>query len=90
MIESRHEHPNQIRHRRLACIIADDFTFANIARCAQGLADYLRIQGTGGSGLVLGYDTRFASREFADTVASVMAGNVITFTCAASRCQPRL
>ena len=64
-------------------IIADDFTFANVARCAQGLADYLRIQGTGGSGLVLGYDTRFASREFADTVASVTAGNGIhVYLCA--------
>ena len=64
-------------------IIADDFTFANVARCAQGLADYLRIQGTGGSGLMVGYDTRFASREFADTVASVIAGNGIhVYLCA--------
>ena len=59
-------------------IIADDFTFANVARCAQGLADYLRIQNTAGVGLVIGYDTRFASREFAETVASVMAGNGIS------------
>ena len=50
-------------------IIADDFTFVNVARCAQGLADYLRIQNTAGAGLVIGYDTRFASREFAETVA---------------------
>ncbi len=58
-------------------IIADDFTFANVARCSQGLADYLRIEGAAGDGLVVGYDTRFASREFAETVASVIAGNGI-------------
>lgn len=58
-------------------IIADDFTFANVARCSQGLADYLRVNGTASRGLVVGYDTRFASREFAETVASVIAGNDI-------------
>ena len=58
-------------------IIADDFTFANVARCSQGLADYLRIEGSANRGLVIGYDTRFASREFAETVASVISGNGI-------------
>ncbi len=58
-------------------IIADDFTFANVARCSQGLADYLRADGSAGRGLVVGYDTRFASRDFAETVASVVAGNGI-------------
>ena len=58
-------------------IIADDFTFSNVARCSQGLADYLRVEGTASDGLVVGYDTRFASREFAETVASVIAGNDI-------------
>lgn len=58
-------------------IIADDFTFANVARCSQGLADYLRIDGSVNRGLVVGYDTRFASREFAETVASVVCGNGI-------------
>ena len=56
-------------------IIADDFTFANVARCSQGLADYLRANGLASRGLVVGYDTRFASREFAETVASVVAAN---------------
>jgi phosphomannomutase len=63
-------------------IIADDFTFANVARCSQGLADYLRIEGTVSRGLVVGYDTRFASREFAETVASVVSANEIpVFLC---------
>ena len=59
-------------------VIAEDFTFANVARCAQGLADYLRADGSASRGLVVGYDTRFASREFAETVASVVSGNEIT------------
>ena len=58
-------------------IIADDFTFANVARCSQGLADYIRIEGSANQGLVVGYDTRFASRDFAETVASVISGNGI-------------
>lgn len=56
-------------------IIAEDFTFANVARCAQGLVDYLKAEGIAEKGLVVGYDTRFLSREFAETVASVCAGN---------------
>ena len=56
-------------------IIADEFTFANVARCTQGLMDYLGETGTAGQGLVVGYDTRFLSREFAETVAAVCAGN---------------
>lgn len=56
-------------------IIAQDFTFANVARCTQGLVDYLRERGTVDQGLVVGYDTRFLSREFAATVAGVCAGN---------------
>ena len=58
-------------------IIAEEFTFENVGRCSQGLADYLRAQGTAGKGLIVGYDTRFLSREFAETVASVMAANEI-------------
>jgi phosphomannomutase len=56
-------------------IMAEDFTFSNVARCAQGLADYLKSRGTAGQGLVVGYDTRFLSRQFAERVAGVCAGN---------------
>ena len=56
-------------------LIAEDFTFANVARCAQGVVDYLKETGKDSRGLVVGYDTRFLSREFAETVASVCAGN---------------
>ena len=56
-------------------VIAEDFTFENVARCSQGLVDYLHEQGSADRGLVVGYDTRFLSREFAETVAGVCAGN---------------
>ena len=58
-------------------LIAEDFTFGNIARCAQGLCDHLKEAGTADKGLIVGYDTRFLSPEFAETVAAVCAGQGI-------------
>lgn len=55
-------------------LIAGDYTFGNVARCAKGLCDYLKGRGTAGQGLVVGYDTRFLSPEFAAVVAGVCAG----------------
>ena len=56
-------------------LIARDFTFDNVALCAQGLASHLKRHGATGNGIVVGYDTRFASMEFAQCVAEVLAGN---------------
>ena len=58
-------------------LIAEDFTFENVARCAQGLSLHLKDFGTAGQGLVVGYDTRFLSPEFAETVAAVCAAQGI-------------
>ncbi|MEA3442278.1 MAG: phosphoglucomutase/phosphomannomutase family protein [Chloroflexota bacterium] len=58
-------------------IIAEDFTFDNVRICAQGVADYLRRSGFEEKGLVIGYDTRFASEDFAAAAAEVIAGNDI-------------
>jgi phosphomannomutase len=58
-------------------LIADEFTFENVARCGQRLCAYLKEVGTAGRGLVVGYDTRFLSPEFAETVAAVCAGEGI-------------
>ena len=58
-------------------LIARDFTFDNVALCAQGVASCLRQEGLTDRGLVVGYDTRFASYEFACCVAEVLAGNGI-------------
>ena len=63
-------------------IIAEDFTFDNVRLCAQALCRHLRNQGQGGRGLVIGYDTRFASEHFAEAAAEVVAGNGIkVFLC---------
>jgi len=58
-------------------IIAQDFTFDNVRICAQGVAGYLKQSGLASRGLVVGYDTRFASEDFASAVAEVVAGNGI-------------
>ena len=58
-------------------VIAEDFTFDNVRFCAQGVADYLKQAGLEGQGLVIGYDTRFASEDFAAAAAEVIAGNGI-------------
>lgn len=58
-------------------LIAEDFTFENVARCAQGLCDHLKEVGMADKGLVVGYDTRFLSPEFAETVAAVATGQGI-------------
>jgi phosphomannomutase len=58
-------------------IIAEDFTFDNVRACAQGVADYLKQSDIAGQGLVIGYDTRFASEDFAAASAEVLAANGI-------------
>jgi len=58
-------------------IIAEDFTFDNVRICAQAVADYLKQSGLDKQSLVIGYDTRFASEDFAAAAAEVVAGNNI-------------
>ncbi len=45
--------------------------------CAQGVADYLKQAGLAQQGLIIGYDYRFASEDFASAAAEVVAGNGI-------------
>jgi phosphomannomutase len=56
-------------------VIAEDYTFANVRRCAQGFARHLLKKGLTGKRVVVGHDRRFASEYFAAAVAEVMAGN---------------
>jgi alpha-D-glucose phosphate-specific phosphoglucomutase len=58
-------------------VIAEDFTFENVRACAQGVANYLNQAKLAKQGLVIGYDTRFASEDFAAAAAEVIAGNGI-------------
>ena len=55
--------------------IAEDYTFANVRRCAQGFADYLNKHQKQGQYVVVGHDKRFLSENFALTVSEVLAGN---------------
>jgi alpha-D-glucose phosphate-specific phosphoglucomutase len=58
-------------------VIAEDFTFDNVRACAQSVADYLKHTGQAGRGTIIGYDTRFASEDFAAAAAEVIAANDI-------------
>ncbi len=56
-------------------VIAEDYTFDNVRRCAQGFASYLLANGRQGQWVVVGHDKRFDSEFFAAAVAEVLAGN---------------
>ncbi|MDE3088713.1 MAG: phosphoglucomutase/phosphomannomutase family protein, partial [Chloroflexota bacterium] len=58
-------------------VIADDYTFENVRRCAQGMAQYLIATKQAARGLVIGYDTRFESDLFAQAAAEVIAAHDI-------------
>ena len=55
--------------------VADAYTFDNVRRCSQGFASYMLNQGKGGEKIIVGYDKRFASEDFAAAVAEVLAAN---------------
>src|SRR6202043_3620919 len=54
-------------------IIADDFTFDNVRRVAGAIASYVLKYEEARRGVVVGYDTRFASPRVAQAVAEVVA-----------------
>jgi alpha-D-glucose phosphate-specific phosphoglucomutase len=56
-------------------VIAEDYTFDNVRRAAQGFASYLLEQGKQGEWVVVGYDKRFQSENFAAAAAEVLAAN---------------
>ena len=55
--------------------IAEDYTFDNVRRAAQGFASYLLEKGFAGRWVVVGYDKRFHSENFAAATAEVLAAN---------------
>lgn len=55
--------------------IADDYTFENLRRAAQGFASYQTQIGNLGKWLVVGHDRRFLSEQFARATAEVLCGN---------------
>jgi alpha-D-glucose phosphate-specific phosphoglucomutase len=54
-------------------IIADDFTFDNVRRVAAAIASYVLKYEEAQHGVIVGYDTRFASARVAEIVAEVIA-----------------
>jgi phosphoglucomutase len=57
-------------------IIGEDFTFENVRVVTQGIASYLKASAKG-SGVIVGYDTRFLSEKFAAEAAKMLAFNDI-------------
>lgn len=58
-------------------VIGREFTFENVRICAQALAEHMLETGLADKGLVIGYDTRFASEDFAAVCAETAAANGI-------------
>lgn len=61
-------------------IIADKFTFPNVRVISQAIADYVKsnsIRKSFPPQIIIGYDTRFNSKEFASCAANILASNGI-------------
>jgi alpha-D-glucose phosphate-specific phosphoglucomutase len=70
-------------------IISKDFTFDNVEIVAQAIADFIKSQRKEiykKREIVLGYDTRFLSREYAELMACVFAANGIKVVLSDSPC----
>jgi phosphomannomutase len=63
--------------------IADEFTFDNVRRCADGVAHYVAGTGASARGVVVAYDRRFASEHFAAAAAEVLLAHDIPVAIAA-------
>ena len=58
-------------------VIADDFTFENIAKVALATANFYKQHKKIKNGIIVGYDSRFLSQEFAEKVAEVIGNRGI-------------
>jgi alpha-D-glucose phosphate-specific phosphoglucomutase len=58
-------------------VIADDYTFENVRRVGSAIAHYVHFRDDAARGLVIGYDTRFGSRDFAQAISEVLAASGI-------------
>jgi phosphomannomutase len=57
--------------------VAEEFTFDNVRRCADGVARYVLGKGEREKGVVIAYDRRFASEHFAIAAAEVLLAHDI-------------
>ena len=62
-------------------VISDDFTFHNVRRVAQAIADYYNLlakkQKSKAITIAVGYDTRFLSSSYAQILSEILSGNGI-------------
>lgn len=58
-------------------VIAADFTFENVAKVALATANYFKRHKKIKNGIVVGYDARFLSKEFAEKTAEVLGNKGI-------------
>ncbi|MEI8133974.1 MAG: phosphoglucomutase/phosphomannomutase family protein [bacterium] len=65
-------------------IIAEDYTFENVAKVSYATATYFKKQPLIKNGIFIGYDARFGSREFAELAASIIASEGIKVYLATS------
>lgn len=63
--------------------VADDFTFENVRRCADGVARFVASRGQEAKGVVVAFDRRFASEHFAAAAAEVLLARDIPVFLAA-------
>lgn len=59
-------------------VMARDFTFDNVRRVAQAVAEYVKSDGKGPGKAVVGFDRRFQSDAFAHEISRVLEGNGVS------------
>ena len=55
--------------------VGEDYTFANVRRCTQGFASYLKEEGYQECWVVVGHDRRYQAELFAAAATEVLVGN---------------
>ena len=54
-------------------LIADDFTYQNVGICGWSIASYIKESLINERGVIVGYDTRFGSKEFAIQISYIFS-----------------
>ncbi len=67
-------------------VIADDFTFDNLRKVAFAIARYVIRAEKPGHGVIVGYDNRFGSERFAQTVAETIASTGVPVWLSTAAC----
>ncbi len=67
-------------------VIAQDYTFDNVSRVALATARFYKKHKKAKNGIMIGYDTRFQSAEFAERAAQVIANTGLKVTLSDGYC----